>query len=78
MNRIIGVSDITSNRKIWKMLLAEFIGTFFLVSIGVASCTDKWGDAANFKPSVEQIAFTFGLVVATLAQVNTRINNKMH
>lgn len=72
VNRIIGVSDITNNRKIWKILLAEFLGTFFLVSIGIASTTGLW--STGYKPSMVQIAFTFGLVVATLAQVN--IENK--
>ncbi|XP_055319727.1 aquaporin AQPAe.a isoform X2 [Sitodiplosis mosellana] len=66
VNRIIGVSDITNNRKIWKILLAEFLGTFFLVAIGIASTTGAWSD--EYKPSMVQIAFTFGLVVATLAQ----------
>lgn len=70
VNRIIGVSDITNNRKIWKILLAEFLGTFFLVSIGVASTTGLW--ATDYKPSMVQIAFTFGLVVATLAQVKIK------
>lgn len=68
VNRIIGVSDITNNRKIWKILLAEFLGTFFLVSVGVASTTAAWD--VGYKPSMVQIAFTFGLVVATIAQVN--------
>lgn len=47
------------------MLIAEFLGTFILVSIGIAS-TIPW-NAIN--ASVPQIAFTFGLVVATMAQV---------
>lgn len=68
VNRIIGVSDIMNNRKIWKILLAEFLGTFFLVSVGIASTTAAWED--GYKPSMVQIALTFGLVVATLAQVN--------
>lgn len=41
------------------------MGTFFLVSVGIASATK--GFDAN--PTIPQIAFTFGLVVATLAQV---------
>lgn len=49
------------------MLLAEFIGTFFLVAVGIASTTAAW--KAGYAPSMVQIAFTFGLVVATLAQV---------
>lgn len=68
VNRIIGVNDITNNRKIWKMLFAEFLGTFFLVAVGVACTTAGWSD--GYKPSMVQIAFTFGLVVATIAQVS--------
>lgn len=68
LQRFIGVSDITDNRKIWKILLAEFLGTFFLVSIGIASTTAGW--APGYAPSMVQIAFTFGLVVATLAAVS--------
>ncbi|XP_059620960.1 aquaporin AQPAn.G-like [Phlebotomus argentipes] len=64
MKQIVGVSDITDNRNIWRILIAEFLGTFLLVSIGIGSTTG-WGD---FTPSLPQIAFTFGLVVATLAQ----------
>lgn len=67
------MSDITNNRKIWKILLAEFLGTFFLVSIGIASTTGFW--SADYKPSMVQIALTFGLVVATLAQVNANIQS---
>lgn len=67
VNRIIGVSDITANRKIWKILLAEFLGTFFLVSVGIASTTGAW--KTGYAPTMVQIALTFGLVVATLAQV---------
>lgn len=62
VNRIIGVNDITNNRRIWKMLFAEFLGTFFLVAVGVASTMFKGAP-------IVQIAFTFGLVVATMAQV---------
>lgn len=77
VNRIIGVSDITNNRKIFKILLAEFLGAFFLVSIGIASTTGAWGD--GYKPTMVQIAFTFGLVVATLAQVNScKLNAQFH
>lgn len=71
MNRIIGVNDITNNRKIWKMLFAEFLGTFFLIAVGVACTTGNWG--IGYKPSMVQIALTFGLVVATIAQVRTII-----
>ncbi|XP_012257691.1 aquaporin AQPAn.G isoform X2 [Athalia rosae] len=49
---------------IWRALLAELIGTLLLVLIGCGSCL-TWG---NNVPSIPQIAFTFGLTVATLAQ----------
>lgn len=65
VQRFIGVSDITNNRKLWRVLLAEFLGTFLLVSIGVASTTGNW--SSTYAPSMVQIALTFGLVVATLA-----------
>ncbi|XP_055692902.1 aquaporin AQPAn.G isoform X1 [Lutzomyia longipalpis] len=64
MKQIVGVADITDNRNIWRILIAEFLGTFLLVSIGIGSTTG-WAD---YSPSMPQIAFTFGLVVATLAQ----------
>lgn len=67
MKGIIGVADITDNRNIWRILIAEFLGTFLLVSIGIGS-TIGWGN--GYEPSVPQIALTFGLVVATLAQVS--------
>lgn len=69
---MIGVADVTNNRKIWQILLAEFIGTFLLVSIGIASTTAGW--TPGYKPDTVQIAFTFGLVVATLAQVRFELN----
>lgn len=67
MKEIVGVQDITDNRNIWRMLIAEFLGTLLLVSIGIASTTG-WG--GGYEPTITQIALTFGLVVATLAQVS--------
>jgi hypothetical protein len=64
---VIGLHDITDNRNIWRMLSAEFLGTFFLVLVG-CSCITPWDQ--NHPPSVVQIAFTFGLAVATIAQVS--------
>ncbi|XP_055916611.1 aquaporin AQPAn.G isoform X1 [Eupeodes corollae] len=66
MSQIIGISDITDNKNIWRILTAEFIGTFFLIFIGVGSTVGGWND--GFSPSIVQIAFTFGLTVAALAQ----------
>ena len=53
------------------MLVAEFLGTLLLVSIGIASTTG-WGQ--GYEPSMVQIALTFGLVVATLAQVSSDLH----
>lgn len=56
------------------MLFAEFIGTFFLVAVGVAStmatCKDDATGMCEIIRTVK-IAFTFGLVVATMAQVRS-------
>ncbi|TMW42436.1 hypothetical protein DOY81_012484 [Sarcophaga bullata] len=30
---MVGVKDITENKKLWRQLLAELVGTFFLVVI---------------------------------------------
>lgn len=67
LKRVIGVADITDNRNIWRILLAECLGTLLLVAIGIGSTTG--GFDATYTPSVPQIAFTFGLLVATIAQV---------
>ena len=50
------------------MLVAEFLGTLLLVSIGIGSTTGNWDK--DYAPTITQIALTFGLVVATLAQVS--------
>ncbi|GFG31717.1 hypothetical protein Cfor_06277, partial [Coptotermes formosanus] len=62
---LLGLHDITDNRNIWRMLSAEFLGTFFLVLVGCSSITPLAG-----RSSVIQIAFTFGLAVATIAQAS--------
>lgn len=62
---MIGLSEITDNKKIWRMLIAELLGTFLLVLVGCGSVIDFDQSAS---PTHVQIALTFGLVVATLAQ----------
>ena len=62
---VIGLHDITDNRNIWRMLSAEFLGTFFLILVGCSSVT-PFGASS----SITQIALTFGLTVATLAQAS--------
>jgi glycerol uptake facilitator-like aquaporin len=53
------------------MLIAEFLGTLLLVTIGIASTT---GFGGGYEPSIPQIALCFGLVVATLAQVRDTLS----
>lgn len=65
---IIGLSDITENKSLWKMLIAECLGTLILVYVGCGSCI-ALGDPSTYI----QIALTFGLTVATLAQVSQNI-----
>nr|XP_023027746.1 aquaporin AQPAe.a-like [Leptinotarsa decemlineata] len=60
---ILGISDITDGKSIWKMLVAECLGTLVLVFVGCGSCIEL-SAPANYV----QIALTFGLTVATLAQ----------
>ncbi|XP_046985339.1 aquaporin AQPAn.G [Schistocerca americana] len=63
---IIGLHEVTDTRTIWRQLAAEFVGTFFLVLLGCGSTTAKWTD--GYAPTTVQIALTFGLAVATIAQ----------
>ncbi|XP_048004871.1 aquaporin AQPAe.a isoform X3 [Leguminivora glycinivorella] len=61
---ILGLSDVTDNKLIWRQLLAELIGTFLLTSIGVASCIAIGGTVGN----ITSIALAFGLLVGTIVQ----------
>ncbi|XP_046612177.1 aquaporin AQPAe.a isoform X1 [Neodiprion virginianus] len=60
----LGLHEVTKIG-IWRSLIAELLGTLLLVLIGCGSCI-AWDTTG--KPTVFQIAFTFGLTVATLAQ----------
>lgn len=62
---IVGISEITDSTLIWRQLIAEFIGTLILVLIGCGSII-RIGETES---SYVQIGLTFGLLVATLAQV---------
>ena len=64
---IIGIQDVCGNKKLWKMLVAEFIGTLFLIFIGCGTCISGW--STTYEPSMVQIALGFGVAVATMAQV---------
>ncbi|XP_972862.2 aquaporin AQPcic isoform X1 [Tribolium castaneum] len=59
---VLGLSEITENKAIWRMLVAEFIGTFLLVVIGCGSIV------LSEEVVIVRIALTFGITVATLAQ----------
>lgn len=56
------------------MLAAEFLGTLILVLVGCGSCM-TWDGVA---PSIVQIALTFGLLVATIAQVSLKTEMKFY
>lgn len=62
---IIGLSDVTDNKLIWRQLVAELVGTFLLTSIGVASCIAI--TEAN-APATTSIALCFGLLVGSIVQ----------
>ncbi|XP_069175384.1 aquaporin AQPAn.G isoform X2 [Procambarus clarkii] len=50
-----------------KAVLAEFLGTLLLVFVACGSCMSGWSDD-SLPPTVVQIAFAFGITVATIAQ----------
>ena len=62
----VGCAELTKTPGMWRMLLAEYLGTAFLVLVGCFSCIG-WGDGSG--PSITQIALCFGITVATIAQV---------
>lgn len=66
VDTVIGISDITDNSNIWRSLVGEFLGTLMLVLIGCGSVIA----IGTSGPSFVQIGLTFGLVVATMAQVS--------
>lgn len=55
------LEDITSLR-LWKGIIAEFVGTLLLVLVGCGSCINLGSDP----PSTVQISLCFGLSVATI------------
>ncbi|XP_034841297.1 aquaporin AQPAe.a isoform X2 [Maniola hyperantus] len=62
---IIGLSDVTDNKLLWRQLVAELLGTFLLTSIGVAACIAIENADA---PVVTSIALCFGLLVGSIVQ----------
>uniref|UniRef100_A0A4D5RAH5 Aquaporin AQPAe.a n=1 Tax=Scolopendra viridis TaxID=118503 RepID=A0A4D5RAH5_SCOVI len=67
LDRILGYKELhESGRDIWKCLLAEFVGTLFLVTVGCGSGVD-WSEKSKPKePNIVQIALCAGIAVATL------------
>ncbi|RVE53247.1 hypothetical protein evm_002080 [Chilo suppressalis] len=62
---IIGLSDVTDNKLIWRQLVAELMGTFVLTSLGVAACIAINQSQA---PQTTSIALAFGLLVGSIVQ----------
>lgn len=48
INKFVGLKDIYGNNDLWKALLGEFIGTFFLVLIGCGSCISGWNPGKSY------------------------------
>ncbi|XP_029155814.1 aquaporin AQPAn.G-like isoform X2 [Nylanderia fulva] len=65
VKEFVGLEEVTK-LDFLVMLFAEILGTFLLVLLGCASCI-TW--SLDTPPTVLHIAFTFGLAVASLAQV---------
>ncbi|XP_038208926.1 aquaporin AQPAe.a isoform X2 [Zerene cesonia] len=68
---VIGLSDVTDNKLIWRQLLAELMGTFLLTSIGVAACI---AISDSNVPQVTSIALCFGLLVASIVQAIAHVS----
>ena len=64
----LGLQEVVNNKDLWKALLAEFVGTLFLVFLGCLT-TIAWPDE-GYVPSMVQISIGFGITVATMAQVS--------
>jgi len=66
MGSMCGVKELSKNRDIWRMLIAEFVGTMFLVLIGCAACVKGWDQ--SYSPTKIQVAISFGITIATMVQ----------
>jgi len=69
--KILGVEEFTESTKIWRMLCAEFLGAFSLLFFGCGTIMHVEGAVL-----VVQVALTFGLTIAVLAQVRTNLLSK--
>lgn len=66
--KLLGLDEFTESNKIWRMICAEFVGTFFLVFIGCG--TIMYVESSIL---VVQVALTFGFIIAAMAQVGLYI-----
>jgi len=66
MRTIFGCEEFSKNRNVWRTLMAEFVGTMFLVLVGCASCVEGWNK--DYKANIVQVALSFGITIATMAQ----------
>lgn len=64
---MITMEDISDNNKIWRMLLAEFLGTAMLLFLGCGAIVFIVGLGSD---AIVQISLAFGFTIATLVQVN--------
>lgn len=63
----LGLNDF--DIEIWRMLIAEFLGTFFYVFVGVISTVSL---SNNLMTSVVPVAFAFGLALSSISHVVNR------
>lgn len=64
--KILGIEEFTESNKIWRMLAAEFLGTFSLLLFGCGTVM-----FVEKQVAVVQIALTFGFAIAVIATVST-------
>ncbi|XP_013773302.1 aquaporin AQPAe.a-like [Limulus polyphemus] len=69
---ICGIDELSNGNKLWKAMLAEFIGTALLVFIGCGSCISGWDK--DYSPSMVQIALAFGVTVGTVVQAISHVS----
>lgn len=65
MREYVGMAELKKVDTL-RAIVAEFLGTLVLVFVGCGSCLAEW--TPGYAPSVVQIAFAFGVTVATVAQ----------
>lgn len=73
LERFLGYSEIVETRRdVWKALLAEFVGTLFIVLVGCGSGVSGWD--GDYAPTIVQISLAVGVIVATMVQCTGHIS----